>query len=362
MNHKTYNYSDFTFSNGIVNIEKLEKEIRQSSIEVAYDYSAGIEGVNITLFFKAELSETNLSILDSIISSHDGKSLKLKGVDEYENLKVTVMPTTGVQTISISQNFCDKTTWLETAILRENEIVDQDNLNPKLFHLNTAKILVDVTHGKLSKESWIQSTYQPKVYVNNILKTEKDPDTNIGDYSIDYLTGDILFVEDISEEVKMTYYEVQNSKWSVSTPANKRIRIKSVEMQYSTKCRLQDSVVFTVYGQVGKHPALTPLIGMLPNGYEYPLYTIEYKTMMDFINETCGSFPILQKTVLGENETYSWRDLEEDCYIMRWDYTATIDLKSSYGMKMEAKLKNDIPPTGGKYAIVTFYTIEEDDE
>jgi len=68
----TYNVSQTL--NNKVDIDRLTREVQQSSITIALNYIDVANGV-ISLFFKAELSDNEELTLDGIISSHTGATL-----------------------------------------------------------------------------------------------------------------------------------------------------------------------------------------------------------------------------------------------------------------------------------------------
>jgi hypothetical protein len=265
----------------------------------------------------------------------------------------------------ISQNFCDKRTWYTKSVRETGVAMTVDVVLPTLFHLPAPETVVDVSHGRITGETKLRAEHQPVVYVDAVAKTEKDPDTDIGDYSIDYLTGDVDFDDVPSGVVTIDYSRVTTSQWYITPAAGKRIRLITAELQFSDDARLKNSFLFQARGDVAKHPALAAYWDA--NGGPYPAGTmlplgdpVIYQTVMDIIAEASGAFPVIPKT---QGANLGWRDLTRDVYIYRWPYShqATIDIDEALGMDIEISLQNHIP-CDGTWSVVTFYGLSEDSE
>lgn len=284
---------------------------------------------------------------------------------------VEAAPRDGSKLQIISQNFCDKSTWWTKSIRRTGQVLTSTNPSDgnNIFALPSPTVLVDVSHGRIFGEDKIAATYKPVVYVDGAVRSEIDPDTGIGDYTIDYSTGTVTFAADPGGTVTMDYSEVTTSEWYITPEAGKRIRMIAAELQFSTDCRMKDTFIFQVRATVGKCPLLNPYWNENPDGPPgpYPTGTIlplgqpvKYKTVFDLIVESSGAFPIIPKT---PTSTPGWRDLKEDIIVFKWPYDtqATIDVRSSWGMDVEIKLENN-RPCEGSVAVATFYGISEVDD
>lgn len=268
----------------------------------------------------------------------------------------------------MTQNFCDKTTWYGKSIRRTGVSLSPADGYANVFVLQTPTVMVDVTHGKIFAETRIRSTYKPVVYVDGIAAMEKDPDTGIGDYEIDYRTGKVTFNANPEGVVTIDYSEVTTSEWYIKPNDGKRLRLIIAELQFSTDCQMKDSWVFQPRAEVGKCPLFNPYWDQNPDGPPgpYPAGTmlplgdpVIYQTVMDLIVESLGSQVIIPKSQL---ENPGWRDLKVDVQLFRWSYEtqATIDVKSSWGMDIEIKLMNH-RENDGTFAVVAFYALSEDE-
>lgn len=96
-----YTYTIDQFLNDKYDVSKLNKEIISSSITIALDYISGSEeGVDI--FFKAELSNEEVIVLNAIISSHDG-------IEEYmDYTPVSIVDSKIEQPIKILDEYRDR--------------------------------------------------------------------------------------------------------------------------------------------------------------------------------------------------------------------------------------------------------------
>lgn len=74
MEYFNYSYTLEEFKNGIVNLDSLEKEIRDSDILVALAFIT-LNG-DVIISFKAELSDNDENILNEIVANHTGEALK----------------------------------------------------------------------------------------------------------------------------------------------------------------------------------------------------------------------------------------------------------------------------------------------
>lgn len=342
--------------------------------------------------------------------------------------KHQVEPLEGSRCNSISPNWCDKTTWYSSSERQTDEVMN-DSGDHTVYELTTPCYVVDVTHGKITHETRMVSTYGVIVKVDDITKTENSPNISDADFSVDYTTGTVTFNEALvgTEVVKVTYNKVIDSVWRVVPLAGKKLRLTAVELQFSDDGILADSVVFQVKAAVGMLPAFDPYLlrsggissfteaGVnvvtvttsddhgLTNGYvvtiagtqnynnqyvvsgitddsfqithswegdepsgqwssgAYPEGTligaaepVIYKSMKDIVNECNGSFPVIP--ALGGD---GWRGLQQPINIFRWDYVATTDLRSDWGMELHISLENDIQCSGW-WAAATLYHISED--
>lgn len=275
-------------------------------------------------------------------------------------------PRTGSKLQIISQNFCDKHTWYSTSARRTAQAMT-DTGDGLTFALAADKVGVDVTHGRIIHERKIRATYKPVVKVDAVTKTEVDPHSNAGDYTIDYATMRVTFTtSQAGKAVTLDFSEVINSKWYLKPATGKKLRLISAELQFSTNARMEDTFLFQARGDVAKFTALAGYWNA--NGGPYPAGTMLpigdptcYQTVFDLICEANLSYPIINAL---KHETPTWRDTVSDIMIFSWDYgdQATVDVSDGPGWDpndIEISLEHDQEMTGA-CAVVTFYCLSED--
>lgn len=357
----TYSISE-DFTNNAVDTSKLKLEIEESSIIISLE-RIDTNGDNCNVWFKYALSTTDKITLDALIFNHDGIALiePQNPVASNNAPIIQVQPLEGSRINFVSPNWCDKTTWYETSqrIIDETMINIGDNIN---FKLSEDCYLVDVTHGKITHEHLIESTYKPIVKVDGIEKVENSPGELDGEFSIAYNSCYVTFNSALNgdEIVTISFSKIIDSQWSIVPTEGKKLRIVEVEVQLSGDGELTDNIVFQAYAEVGKFPPLDPYSqdngGPYPNGTSVPIGTsTKYKTVMDFINESNCSYPIIK--LFGGT---SWRGLKSDINIFRWEYMATKDLYSKYGMKLIVVNENHKEHNGSQ-AVCTMYCVSEEE-
>lgn len=75
----------------------------------------------------------------------------------------------------------------------------------------------------------------------------------------------------------------------------------------------------------------------------------KYKTIIDFINDSNGSYPVV--SAFGGS---GWRGCPKDMMTFAWDFQSTTDLRSSSGMELRVYLEHD-SPYQGTVVTATFY-------
>jgi hypothetical protein len=256
----------------------------------------------------------------------------------------------------MTHNWCDKTTWYTTAI-REVAEVATDLGAHTVYALANAP-MVDVYHGKISGEDDLLDSggfsYRVVVTVNGQPKTERDPHLpTSGDFSVNYTAGQVTFFTTLnpSDVVLVTYHRVVNSIWRLTPKIGTVLKIARVEAQFSTDIEINDTIIFQARGLVDAFaPQLMPGI---PSGTIIPLGSpVVYKTMMDFINEANGAYPVIP--ALGTN----WRGTPVSIVTFPWDYNALTSIPAAAGMDIELRLVHDVP-FGGYAATAAFYCLSE---
>lgn len=114
----TVNYTISTDTlNGAVDVGKLSEQIQDSSITIALN-SITTSGDTLSVTFKANLSSSEQTTLDGLVSSHDGSSsepepevVQLSYTTPLGIPEIAVTKPDGSSRTYISHNFCDSSTW-----------------------------------------------------------------------------------------------------------------------------------------------------------------------------------------------------------------------------------------------------------
>lgn len=378
----TYTYSiSNDFPGGSVNTSKLSNEIKASAISIALDRVDTSGGV-VSIVFKTALPTADKIILDNdqstpaggLIAAHDntpslsttqpvgfvnsaGTIVKLN-IDSDGNLSNIPQPRSGTKFNVITHNWCDKTTWyLESTKVTTETLTDSGN---GLTFNSANTFWVDMKHGKVTDEDNICAINGNKwlsiITVNDVTKTESPAGTTTGDYQINYRTGVVTFnATQAGNTVKATYWYAGSGTFIFKPLAGKKIKLLSVEVQFSIDLELKDTLLFTPYGYAGVFApqyvpvpyAATDLIPLAaPN---------KYKKIHDFINEANGTYPVIP--IVGGN---TWRGMTKEIITFPWNYVARTDIHSSYGMQIKISMENNIEQ-GGELATATFYALSENE-
>jgi hypothetical protein len=253
----------------------------------------------------------------------------------------------GSELIVTTHNFCDPTTWYTQSVRVTAETLT-DSGNGLLFnsaHTNW----IDMTHGKLFDEDAlcadVEHGYSVVVKIDGVVATQRAPfATSGGDCVVDYAAGTVTFASSQSGNVVTVDYSYENgSVWFIIPDNGKRIDIESAEVQFSQDIILNDTIVFEIWGY---NP------GDLPNKMLYG--TSNYKKMVNYIDEALGSFPVIP--AIGG----TLRGFQSNIYGFPFRYSAVRQLKSSQGIELHVRLKDNIK-FGGEHTTGTFYCTTRDE-
>lgn len=261
------------------------------------------------------------------------------------------------KTTIYSPNWTDPTTWYSSSVYVENETVTDsgDHINYELSHVN----IIDCSHAKITNEDYLKDSlgrsFNPKIYVNSVLKTEQDPHYGTGgDFTINYHTGVITFTSTLLETdvVTATYFYATTSLFVIKPNENETISIDTVEVQFSEDIVITDSITFDIFGLVDVFAPELVTQNIVPSGTKISLgHKITYKSIMDYMNDSLRSYT--SYPAIGGN---SWRGSTQKILVLDWDYIAAIVLHGSSGMELRIKLDHE-QPFGGTYGTATFYCI-----
>lgn len=379
----TYTFSIATdFPASKLDSSRLQRELDPNLVAIVPALkSINTSGDVCSIIYAAALSGGEETLLNAVIAAHTGEplpdpttldgvplvSLGRKSAGGIQLVEAALR--SGTKTQQISQNFCDKHTWYSTST-RHTGVVMVDSGDGLTWNLPAAPGafgLVDVTHGRILHERRLRATYRTRVYVDGVEKAEKDPHDDAGDFTVNVVTGDVTF--DSSQAgavVTIDYSQVVNSRWYLRPRADKKLRLASAELQFSTDTQMRDTFIFQLYARVDKFPPLFPYWnqnplgapGPYPAGTKLPIGdTVYYHNILDLICEANLAYPLIPKWT-GQGST--WRDLKSDVMIFSWDYgeQASIDLDDAWGMEIGIWLEHDVE-CSGSYGVITFYCLSE---
>lgn len=349
----THIYKLTEFPNGKVDPSRLSQEISLSTITIALDsVSTGADECQIT--FKAPLPVDDVAVLDAVVSAHSGDPLPDESPAKSPDgvTYVQSLPIVGQEVRKITGNWCDKTTWWYSSTREENLALT--SVDGRVWTPDTQATLIDVKHGKVTKETKLRETYGTVVRVDGVEKKEHDPGTSNGDYSVDYHTGIVTFRDVQSGVVTMGRSVAGSATWVVKPDPGKVLQPHKTKTIFSHgDVEMQSALSFQVYAEVGKFPYFEAYRqangGPYPDGTMLPIAEpIKYQTIADLITEADATYPMVPS--VGTN----WRALSKPVTIMEWNYRASIPLRSDWGMELRIELEDDIE-FSGTLAVTTVY-------
>lgn len=316
----------------------------------------------------SDFYETDYESIATTVSGQDDAIARIVGLSKVPNTYsssgkniVSMFPTEGVRTTIVTHNWADKTTWYQksTRVVQE---VPTTTVSGTTYTLNNPYV-IDTFHGRIWDEDDLRDAsnnsyrvvVEADVGAGWVTKTEKDPHTNVGDYTVTYASGIVNFSPAIAEDaqVRVTYYYAGSSEFTIKPDTGKVLQIRNVEVQFSQDVELNDTVDFIAYGYVDFFaPHLVPYLGA---GTKIPLGTTRYKTMYDFQAEANGGMPVIP--AIGGP---SWRGIQNPIIVFPWNYAALMNLYSSSGMEIRIKLQHDVP-FDGEFGTATLYCLSEDE-
>lgn len=357
-----------------VSLVRLDTEIRSSDVTVALD-GINLTGDALDIVFKAALSGAEETTLDGLVQDHSGVPvIEEEGQPVYYadavskttdgRLRVAVEKTDLVKVEYYTVDWTDPTTWYPQATRHPDvEAVNSgDNLTYDLVgHSN----LIDLYHGKVNQEDFKLDgdgySYRVSVVVNDGATdnpmTEKDPHTDVGDYTVDYVNGSITFdsAQNPAHTVKVTFHKATSSRYDIIPPPGMVVFIEQIEAQFSSDMGMTDSVYFQPVGPVEIFaPQLVD--NPYPAGTMIPLQDpLVYKTMRNFQTDCYRAYPTYPAL-----SPSTWRGTQNPTIVFDWDYLGATPIHSNLGMEVWVYLEHDTPFTG-EYSTAAFYcTMQED--
>ena len=353
-----YSYSiQNDFPNRKVATDRLAQEIQSSSIVTALD-RIDTSGDDCSVWFKDALSAGDKTTLGGLVAVHSGEPLPgpatkpdgtpIVALHNEQNGGTGVVAVTGrigKELILVTHNFCDPTTWY-TESIRETDHALTDS-GDGLTWTSGQSNWIDMTHGKCFDENSIASGvshgYIVEIKVDGITLTPRAPfATSGGDYTVNYPAGTVTFANSQSGKTVTASYSHENgSTWVLIPEQGTEVDIEDAEAQFSKNVIINDDTLFDVYAY---NPA------DLPNKILYN--RTAYKTMMDFINEARGSFPVVP--AIGG----SMRGTQNDTHGFPFRYGTVKQIFSAMGMEIRVSLR-DNQKFDGDCATATFYCVSK---
>jgi len=245
----------------------------------------------------------------------------------------------GSEFIRASHNFADRTTWYGDSVRVSDEtLVDSgDGLTWNSEHA----VWIDLVHGKILAEEDLTG-YSVVVKVDGVTQTMRDPFADDfedgGDYYVDYRSGDVIFeVSQAGHTVTASYSYENGSGWYLSPSTGKLLFLKEAEINISSDVELNDTIQYLIQAYV-------PGYGWVTVG------SAEYRAGWQIIQECRGNHPVIP--AFGGTA----RGTQHDVYQIPFVYVADRELKSSQGIRLNARLKAH-KEFGGEHASITFYCL-----
>lgn len=330
----------------LIDKERLTQEIRQSSIVTALNY-INSAGINCDVQFKGPLSDLDVVTLNKIVAKHIPVPLPITNIQAvaFVNEKLTpsgrpqvsVYEPEGSAATIVSYNFCDKTTWWQTAMLVTMETltasVTVGITSTTVF--NTAHtFIVDMTHGKCYDEDTATTadpSLIPKIYVDDVLQ--------MTGYTIDYKAGIITFSASTAGVIKASYKYAINSYFILKPKAGQVLSIKDAQVQFSVDNFVNSPVVFEAWID-------HPIYGKIA----IPSTRIKYKNEKDLIMACNG----------GQELIRGWGNYALDTIVLMFNYARPKPIKSSAKLEIRIYIQDHVE-LKGTLANATFYVTVENE-
>jgi hypothetical protein len=248
-----------------------------------------------------------------------------KRTDVQDVPMVAVYKQEGTSGTIISYDWTDKTTWYQRSIRVTGEALSGTGTGP---YSSANANWIDLTHGKLTDEDDVRSSYVPVIYDNGVALIEGD------DFTIDYELGEVTLTSGPSGVITADYSYANSSSFTIAPDPGKVLMIDHTELQFSKDISFSGSYIdFDIYVY---NPA------DLPNKILYKRK--RYKNIKDIINGAN----------LGQGVIPAVSGLTNDVCVFPFNYVTTQPIDSAVGAEIRVSINND-QAFSGEYATVTFY-------
>jgi len=356
----TYTHQVSETANGKVDVAALEAELRNTEITIAldgvsleYNEATGLDEIKIT--YKDVLDADDVQLKDAVVAAHTGEPLEPDldyTRDDEGRMRVAIERTKeGLDRPYYVPNFCDPCVWYQGAsqVVGEALVDSGDGLTFASAH----QYWIDLRHGRLCKEGRLanQSGYTPVIKADGVALSEREPFADSGgDYVVDYDAGTVTFAaSQAGKTITADYYHAnlsrEGSTFTFGPGAGKKLWLVRAEVQFSADAVMRDTIVYQAFAYDPTNPSGPKIPVDLPH---------EWKTVRDLLDESNGSFPVVQP--MGGAQ----RGLVTEAYVFPFDYSVMRELKASQGVEVRMWL-NKGAPMGGDFCTVTFYCTELDE-
>lgn len=219
--------------------------------------------------------------------------------------------------------------------------------------------IICLNHGLITDEASIISpsggSYIPVVKINGAIQSEREVYEEAGGhYEINYVAGKVKFyaAPPSGNTVSFEGWYSPNDVGPIivgGPSAGKKWIIDAAEIQFSSDVEIDDTFVQNVLVNI-------PIFDASGN-YLYTAEDVKARPDTEYLNAgnvldyTFGSFAVVPAHGGAK------RGLAKDTIILRWDYPASLELKSSLSMRFRAWTKHN-RGFGGERAVVTIYGVE----
>lgn len=349
---------DYAFSK-VTAVDRLEKEIRDSTITIALD-SVSMLGTATTCTFKSTLSTAEEAVLSAIIAAHSptplpsnvSQNVQIVGPSGriQDPVQEGIFGSSGVT--FISHDFGDRTTWYQRSVRVIDEIaVDSgdgltfNSANPWWINIYSKKITflrnkVSLRDGSTGKHS----DFAVIVKVNNSVISSNA-------YSVDFESGKIVFNSaQTGNEVKITYNHNNNianrSEWILAPASAKEFIVRRVEIQVSTTCKFEKPLRFEIWA--GRTIAQLTAENF-PDAYfdaGYGQMRADYQDVRGLLNHANCGYNFLPMPQAG---------IADPVAVLPFDYVKSILMSGKNMVFVRIINMDDVPLTDAELCTVSFY-------
>lgn len=372
MASEKYTFSVVDCLNDKVDSDRLTSEIQVSPISVSLE-RLETSAASFDVWFRAALSVEEQSTLIGIVAAHTGEPLKdptQARVSDLGRMEVEIYKAAGKSAIICSHNFCDPCSWYSQSIGVVDRVLEPIN-ETLTTYVSGRKHWIDLTHGRVTREGSLSTSYRVTVKVNGVTKMEGV------DYLVDYHHGEILFswinpfIGDdaytnsnpprmglgqlaANDVVTASFSYSGGSCFTIKPASTKVIRIEKTEVQHTHDVLIHSPIIFQPWMP---HPYVPGAMMPVPSNYGGEISV--YKGAMDFVNEGNQGVGAIRAFGGGSPRGMTQRGLRHDVSVYPFDYLKSKDIDGSKGIELRIWCLNDVP-LDGEYGTVTCYcTIDE---